>query len=99
VVAHPGRFDGGGFRWDEAMVDLQRQGIEGLEAYYGEYRASEQKYFVTLARRLDMVVTGGSDYHGTHKPGLRLGVGRGGLKVPDTCLDQLETRQKLGSYR
>lgn len=99
VVAHPGRFDGGGFRWDEAMLDLQRQGIEGLEAYYGEYRASEQKYFVALARRLDMVVSGGSDYHGTHKPGLRLGVGRGGLKVPDACLDDLEVRQKLGSYR
>jgi hypothetical protein len=99
VVAHPGRFAGGGFRWDEAMADLQRQGIEGMEAYYGEYRASEQSYFVALAKRLDMVISGGSDYHGTNKPGLRLGVGRGGLKVPDTCLDQLKARQKLGSYR
>jgi hypothetical protein len=81
------------------MADLQRQGIEGMEAYYGEYRASEQRYFVALAKRLDMVVSGGSDYHGINKPGLRLGVGRGGLKVPDTCLEQLEARQKLGSYR
>ena len=99
VVAHPGRFAGGAFRWDEAMAELQRQGIEGLEGYYGEYRASEQRYFVALARRLDMVVTGGSDYHGSHKPGLRLGVGRGGLKVPDECLDQLEARQRLGRFR
>ncbi len=98
VVAHPGRFDGGRFRWDEAMVDLQREGLEGLEAYYGEYRAAEQKYFLNLATRLGMVATGGSDYHGANKPGLRLGRGRGGLQVPDDLLEKLETRQRLGSY-
>ena len=99
VVAHPGRFAGGGFRWEEAMADLQRQGMEGLEGYYGEYRAAEQKYFVALASRLGMVVTGGSDYHGAHKPGLRLGRGAGGLKVPDELLERLETQQRLGAYR
>jgi hypothetical protein len=99
VVAHPGRFAAGGFRWDEAMAELQRQGLEGLEGYYGEYRAAEQKYFVALATRLGMVVTGGSDYHGANKPGLRLGRGRGGLQVPDDLLDRLETQQRLGAYR
>jgi len=98
VVAHPGRFIGGGFRWDDAMADLQKEGLEGLEGYYGEYRASEQKYFLALAARLDMVVTGGSDYHGANKPGLRLGRGRGGLQVPDDLLDRLETQQRIGSY-
>jgi predicted metal-dependent phosphoesterase TrpH len=98
VVAHPGRFGGRGFRWDEAMQELQRQGLEGLEGYYGEYRASEQKYFVGLAQRLGMVVTGGSDYHGGNKPGLRLGRGRGGLQVPDDLLDRLENQQRLGTF-
>lgn len=98
VVAHPGRFAGSGFRWEEAMADLQRLGLEGLEGYYGEYRAAEQKYFVTLAARLGMVVTGGSDYHGAHKPGLRLGTGRGGLQVPDELLELLEMQQTRGSY-
>jgi len=98
VVAHPGRFAGGGFRWEDAMGDLQREGLEGLEAFYGEYRASEQKYFTLLAARLGMVATGGSDYHGGNKPGLRLGRGRGGLQVPDELLEKLETQQRLGSY-
>jgi hypothetical protein len=98
VVAHPGRFGGRGFRWDEAMAELQRQGLEGLEGYYGEYRAAEQKYFVALAARLGLVVTGGSDYHGANKPGLRIGRGRGGLQVPDDLLEHLETRQRLGAY-
>jgi predicted metal-dependent phosphoesterase TrpH len=97
VVAHPGRFAGGSFRWDEAMRDLQREGIEGLEGYYGEYRAAEQRYFVELGKRLDMIVTGGSDYHGANKPGIRLGVGRGGLKVPDGLLEALEVQRKRGA--
>ena len=99
VVAHPGRFAQGAFHWDEAMADLQRQGLEGLEGYYGEYRAAEQKYFVALGARLGMVVTGGSDYHGAHKPGLRLGRGRGGLQVPDDLLHRLEAQQRLGAHR
>jgi predicted metal-dependent phosphoesterase TrpH len=100
VVAHPGRFGGSGtFRWDEAMAELQRQGLEGLEGYYGEFRASEQKYFLALAARLGMVVTGGSDYHGGNKPGLRLGRGRGGLHVPDDLLERLEAQQRRGTYR
>jgi hypothetical protein len=98
VVAHPGRFGGPGFRWDEAMAELQRQGLEGLEGYYGEYRAAEQRYFVALAARLGLVVTGGSDYHGANKPGLRLGRGRGGLQVPDELLEHLEARQRLGAF-
>lgn len=98
VVAHPGRFANGGFRWEEAMGDLQRLGLEGLEAYYGEYRAAEQKYFVDLGRRLGMVVTGGSDYHGLNKPGIRLGTGRGGLKVPDSLLELLEAQRSRGTW-
>ncbi len=98
VVAHPGRFGGRGFRWDEAMAELQWQGLEGLEGYYGEYLAAEQKYFMALAARLGMVVTGGSDYHGANKPGLRLGRGRGGLQVPDELLEQLEDRQQQGAH-
>jgi hypothetical protein len=80
------------------MRDLQREGIEGLEGYYGEYRAAEQRYFVGLAKRLGMVVTGGSDYHGGNKPGLRLGAGRGGLKVPDSLLEALEAQQARGAW-
>lgn len=97
IVAHPGRFAGGKFRWDEAMADLQRQGLEGLEAYYGEYRGAEQRYFLDLAKRLGMIVTGGSDYHGGNKPGICLGRGRGGLRVPADLLEQLEAQQRRGS--
>jgi predicted metal-dependent phosphoesterase TrpH len=90
VVAHPGRGFPRGFRWDEAMLDLKAQGVHGFEAYYPDYGPLEERYFLALAHRLDMVPCGGSDYHGGHKPGIELGVGGGGLRVPDEILERLQ---------
>ena len=98
VVAHPGRFAGGAFVWDEAMRELRDLGMEGLEAYYGEYAEAQQRSFTALAERLGMAMSGGSDYHGANKPGLRLGSGRGGLRVPDELLDGLDARRREGSW-
>ena len=47
----------------------------------------------TLADRHDLVATGGSDYHGTVKPGLSVGTGRGDLSVPDEALEALAARR------
>lgn len=98
VVAHPGRFAGGAFVWDEAMKDLRDMGMEGLEAYYGEYAEAQQRSFKALAAKLGMVMSGGSDYHGRNKPAIRLGRGRGSLQVPDELLGALEARQREGAW-
>ncbi len=95
VVAHPGRF-GRGFIWDEAMPVLRKAGMAGFEAFYGGYSPSEETYFNGLAARLGMARSGGSDYHGANKPGLRLGVGRGNLKVPFELLAELEKAKQQG---
>ena len=89
VVAHPGRGFPRGFRWEQAMLELKDQGVQGFEAYYPDYGPLEQRYFLQLAEALDLVPCGGSDFHGGHKPGQKLGVGRGGLHVPDATLDRL----------
>ena len=46
-----------------------------------------------LARRFDLVATGGSDHHGLIKPDLRVGTGQGDLKVPDRVVGELEARR------
>ncbi len=90
VVAHPGRFSHRSFRWEAAMADLKAQGLQGLEAHYPDYGPAEHQYFLDLARLLGMVPSGGSDYHGGHKPGQHLGVGTGSLHVPDEVLGRLK---------
>jgi hypothetical protein len=45
-----------------------------------------------IADRLGLVATGGSDHHGTYKPDLSVGIGRGDLNVPDSALTALKSR-------
>jgi predicted metal-dependent phosphoesterase TrpH len=59
VFAHP--LWGGDRERIEALVAV---GLMGIEAYYPEHTPSQTEFFVNLGRRLGLVVTGGSDYHG-----------------------------------
>jgi len=68
---------------------LADAGLVGLEAMYSSYRPHERDGYAHLARRFGLIPTGGSDYHGTYKPGLALGTGYGDLVVPGSVLDEL----------
>jgi len=51
---------------------------------------ADTSFFEDLAKRLDLEVTGGSDYHGTVKAKIRLGTGHeGNLNIPRSVLDKL----------
>ena len=93
VLAHPlsTRLDPGDL--ESAVAELADAGLAGVEAIYGRYDPSERAGLAGLARRLGLVVAGGSDHHGTYKPDLSVGVGRGDLEVPDSALDDLEARR------
>jgi hypothetical protein len=73
----------------DLLVWLKRAGLVGLEAFYGAYRRHERDGYADLARRFGLIPSGGSDYHGTYKPGLMLGSGYGDLVVTDALLDEL----------
>ena len=54
------------------VADLFRRykgaGLDGVEALYGRYAASERLAWLRLADDLGLVVTGGSDFHGAAAP-------------------------------
>jgi len=76
------------------LTRLKRAGLVGVEALYGAYRRHERDGYSHLARRFELVPSGGSDYHGTYKPGLMLGSGYGDLVVPESLLEEL--REHVG---
>lgn len=93
AVAHPLSLGLEGPELDGAVAAMVAQGVDGLEAIYGRYTPEERAMLAALAERHDLVVTGGSDYHGLYKPDLQVGIGRGDLAVPDGALDRLEARR------
>lgn len=73
----------------EMLTRLRRAGLVGLEAHYSTYRRHERAGYADLARRFDLVPSGGSDYHGTYKAGIAVGVGQGDLSVPADIVERL----------
>ena len=66
-MAHPHTLRG--FALVEEIVRTYRgEGLEGLEALYGPYAQAEQRPWLELASKYDMVATGGSDFHGEATP-------------------------------
>ncbi|HET7488455.1 MAG TPA: PHP domain-containing protein [Acidimicrobiales bacterium] len=76
-----------------ALRELAGVGLGGVEALYGRYSVEERGLLEAMAVDAGLAVTGGSDHHGTYKPDLAVGVGRGDLDVPDHLLDALEDRR------
>lgn len=94
VLAHPLSLGLEPAALDEEVGELTEAGLTGLECFYGRYAPEERDGLVALARRHGLVATGGSDYHGTYKPDLRVGTGTGDLEVPDTALAELSSRRR-----
>ncbi len=93
VLAHPLTLGLSGRQLDAAVAELAAAGFAGLEARYARYDRHQRAALVRLAQRHGLVATGGSDYHGTVKAGLAVGVGLGDLAVPDETLDALAARR------
>lgn len=74
------------------VAELAGAGLVGLEAIYGRYDSGQRADLAVLAARSGLTVTGGSDYHGTYKPDLSVGKGRGDLHVPDGALAALRAK-------
>jgi predicted metal-dependent phosphoesterase TrpH len=93
VLAHPYSMGLDGPDLARAVAELADAGFAGIEAIYGRYSPRQRQELGHLARRFDLVATGGSDHHGTLKPDLRVGTGQGDLRVPDAVLGALEERR------
>jgi sugar phosphate isomerase/epimerase len=92
-LAHPYSLELEGADLAALVGELAAAGFGGIEAIYGRYSPRQRQDLSNLARRFDLVATGGSDHHGTIKPDLTVGTGRGDLKVPDQVLIDLEARR------
>ena len=74
VLAHPFTLNlGSAYALKNLVVQLKGQGLAGLEVFYSEHTPEQQALYLKLAQELNLLITGGSDYHGLNKPEITLG--------------------------
>ena len=68
---------------ERGLAELKEKGLDGLEAVYQANSALETVEFTRIARKLGLLVSAGSDFHGSNKPTIPLGMDvDGGIVAP-----------------
>lgn len=91
ILAHPMLYKLERDDTRELIRHLTNLGLDGVEAVYSTHTQSDEIFLRTIAKELSIAYTGGSDYHGSNKPYIKIGVGRGGLRIGKHILDRIRT--------
>ena len=81
VWAHP-FLDMNAEEIDAFLPIAKAHGLVGMETRYSLYNEETQKTAEMLAEKHGIKQSGGSDFHGSNKPDISLGTGKGNLEVP-----------------
>ena len=88
-LAHPVQYHLDGPQLEALIRHLKQRGLRGLEVYHPSQTPGQSCQLREMARSHGLLPSGGSDFHGSNKPDIRLGVGRGGLRVSQALLEDI----------
>lgn len=75
----------------EALVEkLIAQGLDGIEVYSSSHNKRERKIYANIAEKYSLLVSGGSDFHGTHKNGIDMGFLGTGVKLSYDVVEKMK---------
>jgi len=74
VMAHPYQTDLSSSELENLIIELKSYGLQGIEAYYSQHSKEQVKEYLEVAKKYDLLVTAGSDFHGGNKPDIDLGM-------------------------
>jgi predicted metal-dependent phosphoesterase TrpH len=92
VLAHPYQLKLSAADTDLMLGKLAAMGLDGVEAIYSRHSVADRALYSEMAARHGLLVTGGSDYHGTYKPDISIVTGLGDLRVPYSLLEGIKKR-------
>ena len=88
-IAHPFSLELDNDRLFDFCAHLKDHGLMALECYYPEHTPSMTREYVNIANELALIPTGGSDFHGTATPDLKIGRGFGKLNIAYETFDRI----------
>ena len=75
------------------LPELISSGLIAIETMHSSYSDEKIRVSKSIAKEFNLLESGGSDFHGSIKPGVNLAVGKGNLDVPEEIY--LELKKQL----
>ena len=95
ILAHPMHYKLEEHFLRKMIGDFKDAGLAGMETRYSNHRPEDDIFTSGLAKEYGLLPSGGSDFHGSNKPAIALGTGRGRLEIP---YEYLENLAAYGNY-
>lgn len=92
VLAHPKLYGFSNSEVTQVIKDLASKGLDGVECIYATHTQNETAHLLQVCKNLNLLPTGGSDFHGDNKPNLDLGSGYGHMQVPYELLEDMKNK-------
>ena len=89
-LAHPFLYNLAPKDIEKLIEELVSQGLNGIEAYHVSHSQYNIDILLKIAQKYNLLVCGGSDFHGANKEGVDLGVGRGNVFVKYEVLSKIK---------
>lgn len=85
-LAHPFEYK---FENTIEVMDKLRSKLDGIECYHPSAEINNRKnILIEYARRNNLYISGGSDYHGKRKPDIEIGIGKGSLNISKELVEE-----------
>lgn len=95
VLAHPKTLELDHENLEILLKDMINCGLQGIEVYHSIHTKEEMNFYLKLANKYNLLISGGSDYHGRIvKPEIEIGTGQNNnLKIKQLSLvDEIKSR-------
>lgn len=90
VLAHPCTLHLAEPELEAVLRELKDWGLDGMEVFYSMHTQTQTNVYAGLCRRLDLLESAGSDFHGANKPNIALGRGKGGLRPSYRLVERMK---------
>lgn len=84
-LAHPYRYPVNSV---ENLVECvaKNYNIDGIECYYSTFTDEQTHSMLNYTKKYNLYISGGTDFHGKCKPDIKLGIGKGNLKIDESLI-------------
>jgi hypothetical protein len=93
VLAHPPYITRDRQKLEKLVAELLPLGLDGIEAYNNGSTMEDSDWLIKLARKHQLIVTGGSDFHGDPGSNIEIGSGFRGMEIPYRCVEEIKQAQ------